>query len=241
MYYRFVGLSNFLKGISDLRLWEAFINMWIFTLIWIPTLLLFGIAMSVYIHNRNNLLARILLVISFIPYAVPSVIGSIMWGFMYNPTSGGLTYIFSIFNISVNLLKPEMIMIALVNIIAWQYIGFNTVVLLAGLRSIPNYIYEAAIIDGASLLSTIRHIQLPLIKKYVYFIVAITIVGAQLLFNEPYILGRLAPVPPNFTPNTYIYFVIKSTGNLNYAATLSIIIGVISIISSFLLFKKVMR
>jgi multiple sugar transport system permease protein len=241
MYYKFVGLTNFLKGITDIKLWEAFINMWIFTLIWIPVLLVTGLALSIYIYNRNNSWARILLIVAFLPYAVPTVIGTILWSFMYNPTSGGLTYIFSLFNLKINLLKPESIMIALVNIIAWEYLGFNTVILLSGLRSIPTYIYEAAIIDGAPLSSIIKNIQIPLIKKYLYFIVATTIVGAQLLFNEPFILGRVAPISPNFTPNTYIYYVIQSTGNLNYAAALSLIIGAISIISSFVLFTRIMR
>jgi len=241
MYYKFVGLTNFLKGITDIKLWEAFINMWIFTLIWIPVLLVTGLALSIYIYNRNNSWARILLIVAFLPYAVPTVIGTILWSFMYNPTSGGLTYIFSLFNLKINLLKPESIMIALVNIIAWEYLGFNTVILLSGLRSIPTYIYEAAIIDGAPLSNIIRNIQIPLIKKYLYFIVATTIVGAQLLFNEPFILGRVAPISPNFTPNTYIYYVIQSTGNLNYAAALSLIIGAISIISSFVLFTRIMR
>jgi multiple sugar transport system permease protein len=241
MYYQFVGPRNFLKGITDIKLWEALINIWIFTLIWIPILLVTGLALSIYVYNRNNFWSRLLLVVAFLPYAVPTVIGSILWGFMYNPTSGGLTYVFSLFNLKINLLKPESIMIALVNIIAWEYLGFNTVILLSGLRSIPTYIYEAAIIDGATLSSIIKNIQIPLIKKYLYFIVATTIIGAQLLFNEPYILGRIAPIQQNFTPNTYIYYVIKSTGNLNYAASLSLVIGVVSIISSFVLFRRIMR
>ena len=241
LFFKFVGLANFIKGVNDPKLWEAIINMWIFTLIWIPILLVSATTMAIYFNRRRKIWSSTLRVVAFLPYAIPSVVGSIMWSFMYNPRSGGLTYLLSLFNLKVNLLDPSNLMYALVNIIAWEYLGFNVMILLAGLRSIPDYIYEAATIDGADTLRQLWYIQLPLIKRYILFISATTIVGAQLLFNEPYILSRIAPLKPNFTPNTYIYNIVSTTGNINYAAALGMIVAAISFALTFVLFRYIMR
>jgi len=235
----FIGFDNYLEAINDERFWNSVLNMAYFGALWIPLMLLLSLSFALYLDTKKGMYKHIFKLIIFVPFAVPSVIGSAMWSYMYNPEVGAFSFFLKLININVDLLSPNYVMYAMLNIVAWQYTGFNTIILLAGLSAIPPEIYEAAKIDGAGQLSLIRHIKLPFLKRYIAFITVITIIGVQLLFNEPYTLSRITHIPSNFTPNIYLYRTIVDLGRYGYVAALAFIILCVSFVLSYAILKKI--
>lgn len=235
----FIGFNNYLEALNDERFWNSVLNMAYFGALWIPLMLLLSLGFALYLDTKKGLYKHVFKLIIFIPFAVPTVIGSAMWSYMYNPSIGAFTFLLKLININVNLLSPNYVMYAMLNIVAWQYTGFNTIILLAGLSAIPPEVYEAAKIDGAGPLSLIRYIKLPFLKRYIAFITVITIIGVQLLFNEPYTLSRITHIPSDFTPNIYLYRIIIDLGRYGYVAALAFIILCISFVVSYAILRKI--
>ncbi|MDH2901682.1 MAG: sugar ABC transporter permease [archaeon] len=223
------GLSNYARAISDNTFWSGYRNMGLLTLMWLPVMLVLSILIAIFLDSRRGKIGALGKIVVFLPYGVPSVIGSLMWSYMYNPV-GPVPLVLSIFGLHANLLSPQNILYALLNIIVWEWVGYNVVILLAGLNSIPRTYYEVAKLDGASSLQVFRHIKLPMLAKYIIFISMLTVIGDFLLFNEPYVLNIISSVSIGFTPNLYIYYLEYGLIEFNYASAVSIVVIAISLV-----------
>jgi multiple sugar transport system permease protein len=228
--------------IHDNNLWQGYQNMGFLTLMWLPLMLILSVLIAVFLDSRRGKIGALGKIMVFVPYGVPSVIGSLMWSYMYNPGSGPVTILLSFIGTHVfflsflnhfSFLSSQNILVALLNIIVWEWVGYNVVILLAGLNTIPKTYYEVAQLDGASSLQVFRHIKLPLLAKYIAFISMLTVIGDFLLFNEPYVLNIISSVTSiGFTPNLYIYFLEYGLERFNYASAIAIfVIGVSFIIA----------
>ncbi len=224
-----VGLANYQRARADTTFWGGYENMGTLTLLWLPLMLVLSIAIALFLDSRRGKIGALGKILVFLPYGVPSVIGSLMWSYMYNP-SGPVPQVLSIFGIHANLLSPQNLLFALLNIIVWEWVGYNVIILLAGLNSIPRTYYEVARLDGASSFQVFRHVKLPMLTKYILFISMLTVIGDFLLFNEPYVLNIISSVSIGFTPNLYIYFLEYGLIEFNYASAVSIVVIAISLI-----------
>jgi multiple sugar transport system permease protein len=89
---------------------------------------------------------------------------------------------------------------------AWQVIGFNTVLFLAGLQGIPKELFEAASIDGANAARMLRHITIPMLAPTTFFVLITTIITGLQIFNEPYALFPAVPIPENAVTSVYYLY-----------------------------------
>jgi multiple sugar transport system permease protein len=234
------GLSNYQKTISDDTFWAGYRNMGLLTLMWVPLMLVLSILIAVFLDSRRGKIGALGKILVFLPYGVPSVIGSLMWSYMYNPV-GPVSDVLSVFGIHATLLTPQNIIFALLNIIVWEWVGYNVVILLAGLNSIPRTYYEVAKLDGASSLQVFRHVKLPMLLKYIFFISMLTVIGDFLLFNEPYVLNIISSVSIGFTPNLYIYYLEYGLIEFNYASAVSIVVIAISLVIAIISVRFLFR
>ena len=125
------------------------------------------------------------------------------------------------------------------NIVSWEFIGYNMIILYAALRSIPEDLYEAAAVDGAGAVRTAWSIKIPAIRPAILLTVIFSVIGAFQLFTEPQLLRPLAPsvIDTSYTPNLYAYSLTFTSQEPNYAAAVSFLLGlVIVIVSSAVLF-----
>ncbi len=203
--------------------------MGLLTLMWIPLMLGLSVLIAIFLDSRRGKIGALGKILVFVPYGVPSVIGSLMWSYMYNP-SGPVGVVLSVLGLHSNLLSPQNILFALLNIIVWEWVGYNVIILLAGLNSIPRTYYEVAKLDGASSFQVFRHVKLPMLFKYLIFISMLTVIGDFLLFNEPYVLNIISSVSIGFTPNLYIYYLEYGLIEFNYASAVSIVVIAISLV-----------
>lgn len=231
----FVGLENYVRAVTDNKFWEGVQNVLTFGVIQIPIML--GLALLFALILDSTLVKRktIFRLGFFLPFAVPSVVAALIWGYLYGQSFGPMAQIARALNLPPPVfLTPSAIIPAIANIATWQYTGYNMLILYAALQSIPHELYDAAKVDGASVWQTAWYIRIPMIFPAVVLTMVFSLIGTLQLFNEPRVLTAIAPtvISANFTPNLYVYNLAFSTRQFDYSAaiafTLALVTGVLA-------------
>ncbi|WP_309069261.1 sugar ABC transporter permease [Microbacterium sp.] len=240
----FVGLDNYVAAFGDAAFWAGVIRVGLFLLIQVPIMLFLSLLAALAIDSGRLYGAGFFRLAIFLPYAVPAVVAALMWGFMYGTRFGLVGNINDFFGIQLpNLLSPELVLASIGNIVTWEFLGYNMLIFYSALRVIPTSLYEAAAIDGASQFRIIRAIKLPAIRGSLVVATIFSIIGSFQLFNEPSIMQSLAPnaITTSFTPNLYAYNLAFTGQQLNYSATVAIIMGLITMIIAYVVQLRGMR
>ena len=170
------------------------------------------------------------------PYAVPTVIAALMWGFLYGKDFGPFADIADALGTTPpNFLGESLMLWSIANVSTWTYTGYNMIIFYAALRAIPGELYEAAAVDGASAFRTAIHIKLPLLRPAILLCGIFSVIGSFQLFAEPQIFFSIAPtvIGKAYTPNLYVYNLAFADQQLNYAAALSFMLGLVVFIVSY--------
>ncbi len=232
----FTGLGNYLRALQDPSFWAGLGRVTIFLFVQVPIMLAASICIALALDSGRVRGGRVVRLLVFVPYAVPSVVATLMWGYLYGSDFWLITQLFHAVGLSApNLLSPKNILGSTMNIVCWEFIGYNMIILYAALRSIPEELYEAAEIDGAGQFRIAWSIKLPAIRQALLLTVIFSIIGSFQLFNEPNLLSNIAPnsIGTDFTPNLYAYNVAFRSQEINYAAALAFLLGIIIMIVSF--------
>ncbi|WP_225848171.1 carbohydrate ABC transporter permease [Streptomyces sp. HPF1205] len=240
----FVGLDNYKQALRDHEFWSGLGRVALFLAVQVPVML--GIALLVALAlDSGRLHGRAFFRISvFLPYAVPAVVATLMWGFMYGKQFGLVASINQHLHTSIpDPLGPHWVLVSIGNIVTWEFVGYNMLIFYAALRVIPESLYEAAEIDGAGQWRVIASIKLPAIRGALVIATVFSIIGSFQLFSEPSILQPLAKnsITTYFTPNLYTYSLSFSGQQHNYAATVAIVMGVVTMIVAYAVQLRGMR
>ncbi len=234
---KFVLFDNYLKAFSD----PSFVDgVWFvirFSLVLIPIQMAISLAIALILDQVTSKFARFSRLMIFLPYAIPTIIGALMWGFLYSKNFGPIAEIFAAFGATgPDLLSKNMIFYGLMNVVTWQWAGYYMIILYAALQGIDSSLYEAARIDGASQWQIIRRIKIPLVAPALVLILVFALIGTLQFFNEPQILQQLAAgaIPNDFTPNMYAYQQAFTLANSNYSSTISFALGAIVFICVYI-------
>ncbi len=240
----FVGIDNYARAMQDPQFWEGLGRVSLFLVVQVPIML--GIALLVALAiDSGRLYGKSFFRISiFMPYAVPAVVASLMWGFMYGTRFGLVGNLNDALGIRLpDPLSPDLVLASIGNIVTWEFVGYNMLIFYAALRVVPHSLYEAAEIDGASQWQIVRAIKIPAIRGALVIATIFSIIGSFQLFNEPSILQSLAPnaITTAFTPNLYAYSLSFSGQQYNYSATVAIIMGLITMVIAYVVQLRGMR
>jgi multiple sugar transport system permease protein len=171
----------------------------------------------------------------FLP-SVAAVVGTaLIWRWLYDPTIGfinyGITQLVNFLNsLGLQLVDPQIqwltgpgvVLFSIVILSAWQVVGFNTVLFLAGLQGISKELYEASSIDGANRWETFWFITLPMLAPTTFFVIITTVITGLQVFNEPYALFPSRPIPENATTSVfYLYNQGFFRFNFGYASAIA--------------------
>jgi len=232
----FTGLGNYIKAFTD----ESFLKgVWFvlrFAVVLIPVQMAVSLGVALVLDAITTRFARAARLIIFLPYAIPAVIGALMWGFLYSPTFGPLDQIFGIFGADAPfLLGPDTIFGGLMNVVTWQWAGYYMIIIYAALQGIDPSLYEAAKIDGASAWQVAIRIKVPLVASALVLILVFALIGTLQFFTEPQILQLVSngTITPDFTPNIYAYNQAFSYANFNYASAISFALGIVVFIAVY--------
>jgi multiple sugar transport system permease protein len=207
-----------------------------FFLIQVPIMLLISTIAALAIGSGLLRAARLFRLGFFVPYAVPSVVAALMWGYLYGPDFGPLAKLGDRLGFTApNPLSDAWMLPSLGNIVTWEFAGYNMIILYAALRTVPADRYEAAAVDGAGPWQTAWYIKIPALRPALLLCVVFSVIGSFQLFVEPNLIQRLAPTVINssYTPNVYAYSLAFTSQQVNYAAAVSFLLGSVILVVSY--------
>jgi len=231
----FVGLDNFARVFTDPLFWEGLGRVSVFFVIQVPIMLLLSLVAALVLDSvrlRGTSFFRIAI---FLPFAVPSVVAALLWGFMYGEQFGLVGNINDAFGTEIAVMTQDWFLAAIGNIATWGALGYNMLILYSSLKSIPPELYEAAALDGASSWRVAWNIKLPYLRGAAVIALIFSVIGSFHLFNEPNLLKTLVPnlVSTYYTPNMYAYNLSFVGQQTNYAATITIVMGIVTAIIAY--------
>jgi multiple sugar transport system permease protein len=240
----FVGLQNYIQAIGDSQFLAGVARVALILVIQVPIMLGFALIFALMLDSGRVRGGRIARLIIFVPYAVPGVVATLMWGYIYGHEFGPISQVFTAIGASApNLLGSNFIIGSIINIVTWEFIGYNMVVMYSALRAVPTELYDAAQVDGASQWRIAWSVKIPAIRPAIFLTVIFSIIGTFQLFSEPQLLYQIDPVVigTNFSPNLYAYNLAFVNQNTNYAAAVAFLLGVIIMIVSYVMQLVVAR
>ncbi|MFF5521841.1 carbohydrate ABC transporter permease [Streptomyces coeruleorubidus] len=232
----FVGLDNYVQALGDPQLIRGVGRVALFFVIQVPVMLLLALLFALALDSGLLRLARVIRLGIFIPYAVPSVVAALMWGYLYGPDFGPFAQLSRTLDLPVpNFLSDGWMLGSLANIVTWEFVGYNMIIMYAALRTIPQELYEAAAMDGAGAWRVARSIKLPALRPTLLLTLLFSVIGSFQLFNEPKLLMSIAPdvISSSYTANLYAYSLAFTGQQVNYAATVSFLLGLVIVIASY--------
>ncbi|MFF2371111.1 carbohydrate ABC transporter permease [Agromyces sp. NPDC058110] len=234
---KFTGIGNYVKAFTDPLFMEGLLRVAAFAIVMIPAQLLVALAAALVLDSLTSWLSKLSRLLIFVPYAIPVVIGALMWSFLYSPKFGPSATIFTAIGLPTpDFLAAGTIFGSLVNIVTWQWSGYYMVVIYAALRSIDPSIYEAARIDGANGWQTAMRIKLPMISSSMVMVITFALIGTLQFFTEPVVLRNIAQgaIDAAYTPNMYAYSLAFSYSQFNYASAIAFSLGALVFAGSYL-------
>jgi multiple sugar transport system permease protein len=237
----FVGLENYRDVLSDPEWVDSLVRLAIYGGIVVPVMLGLALLFALLLDSPVVRLARFSRIAIFLPYAVPGVIASLMWGFMYLPGLSPMRDVAA----ALGLPEPDFftarsIFLSVANIAIWGGVGFNMLVLYTALRSVPRDLYDAARIDGCTELRLAWHIKLPLIAPALVMTTLFSLIATLQVFSEPMTLDPLTNVlPSTWVPLMKIYSDGFRDDDIYAAAAASVILAVVTLALSLLVLRAV--
>nr|WP_246604232.1 sugar ABC transporter permease [Microbacterium marinilacus] len=232
----FVGADNFVGVLTDPQFLSGLGRVLLFLVVQVPIMLGLALFAALAIDSARLHGASFFRLAIFLPYAVPGVVAVLMWGFIYGDRFGLVGNLNRLVGSDVLApLSADWLLLSIGNIVTWQFIGYNMLIFFAALKAIPHELYEAAEIDGAGQLRIVTSIKIPSIRGAVVIASIFSIIGSFQLFNEPNILKTIVPnlIPTYYTPNMYAYNLAFLGQQPNYAATVALIMGVVTAVIAY--------
>jgi ABC-type sugar transport system permease subunit len=239
---KMVGWQNYVDLWEDPVAIESLFTTLIFVGVTIPLELLFGLGIALVLndvfHGRGLLRAVVL-----IPWAIPTVVSSQMWRFIFNDRYGLINFIFFGGDVSrylAPLADPHLALIAIMAAEVWKTTPFAALILLAGLQGIPDDLYEAASIDGATAWQKFRHVTLPLIRPALLLALLFRTIDSLRVFDLVFVMTQGGPADTTNVLQFYGYKKTFAEGMIGYGSAIAVAVFLMSLIFSlaYLRFMK---
>ncbi len=233
----FVGLQNYSRALHDPSFWDGVRNVLLVLLVQVPIMLALALVFALLMDSKLLRFKTLFRLGFFLPYTIPSVIGALLWGYLYSSNIGPFVHVADLLHLPPPaFLSARWLLPSIGNIITWQWTGYNMVIMYTALQSVPTDLYDAALVDGASGWDIARYIKIPLIRPAIIVTIVFSIIGTLQLFNEVQILGTLAAnvIKDHYTPNLYAYNLSFTNQEYNYSAAVSFTLGAIAFIFSYM-------
>jgi multiple sugar transport system permease protein len=223
----FVGLDNYARLLGDRRVHQAIVNTIYYTVVSVPLTLFCGLLVALLLNNqiRGRGLFRAMY---YLPGVTSAVAVAVVWKWIFNGDFGLINYYLIQFGLISEpirwLTDPNLAMPAVIIVSIWGGVGGCMIIYLAGLQAIPEEIYDAARVDGASPVRTLFSITIPLLGPATFFLLITSIIGAFQQFGLPYLLTAGGPVGRTTTIAYYLYTSAFKNFEMGYAAAMSYVL-----------------
>ncbi|MBN9605226.1 MAG: sugar ABC transporter permease [Actinomycetales bacterium] len=239
----FVGLENYVDALTDPELLASLGRLATFGVIAVPLTLGGALLFALLLDLPRVRFARFSRTAIFVPYAVPGVIATLLWGFMYLPTTSPINFLLTSVGLPpIDFLGPQGIYGSLANIAIWAGLGFNMIILYTALRSIPVEMYEAARLDGAGEWQIAWRIKIPLVAPALLLTLIFSLLGTLQAYSEPTTLKSLSnSISHSFFPLMKVYRDAFGLDNVSSAAAMSVVLALGTLVVSLVLLRILQR
>jgi len=223
---RFIGLDNYFRLLRDPVFWLALKNTLYFVGLGGPLSVMVSLGAALVVNHRLVRLKGVFRSLLFLPVVTTLVAVAVVWRYLYHPRYGFLNYALGWVGIEpIDWLgDPDWAMPAIILMAIWKNFGFNMIIFIAGLQSIPTRLYEAATLDGADAWRQFRHITLPLLAPTFLFVTVVTMIGYFQLFAEPYVMTQGGPANSTLSVALLMYQEGFRWWNMGYAAATAFVL-----------------
>jgi ABC-type sugar transport system permease subunit len=236
---KFVGLRNFELLLKDKIFWQSMTNGVILFFIYVPIMTFLALVLAVILNSKRVRGFRFFRTLLFIPYIMNIVAAGFTFRLLLNQKYGLVNALLGIFNIApVPWLESVWGgRVSLCLLVIWAWLGYNMVIMLAGLQTIPGELTEAALIDGASSTQAFFYVTIPLMRPVILFSVVLSTMGSFNLFSEIYNLTGGGPINATLTPVIVIFDQAFGNFRLGYASAMSYLYFLILFVLTLLQFR----
>ncbi|MCL4250095.1 MAG: sugar ABC transporter permease [Anaerolineae bacterium] len=225
-----VGFSNFEAMTRDTRFLDALRNTAVFTVLTVPLLIIVGLALAIFMNQprRGRTIGRVAV---FIPYVLMSTVVGVLWTWMLERDFGLVNSYLKYLGIAPVpwLLNENVALYGIILTTIWWTVGYSMVLFLAGLQDIPEELYEAARIDGASPWALFRFVTIPLLSPTIFLVALLSIINSFQVFDQAYVMTSGGPGTSTLTLVQYVYTAAFQFSRMGYGAAIAVVLFVILI------------
>jgi len=223
---RFVAFGNYASLLRDPLFWIALENTLYFVAVGAPLSIAVSLGAALLVNARLVRFKGLFRTLFFLPVVTTLVAVAVVWRYVYHPRFGLLNQGLGLLGLGpIDWLgDPRWAMPAIILMAVWKNFGFNMIIFIAALQAIPESLYEAARLDGASFLQQLRHVTLPLLTPTFLFVAVITLIGYFQLFAEPYVMTQGGPANRTLSIVLLMYEQGFRWWNMGYAAAIAFVL-----------------
>ncbi|MGB9991052.1 carbohydrate ABC transporter permease [Pseudoduganella rhizocola] len=223
---RFVGLRNYIELLQTPLFWRSLGNTFYFVVVGVPLSIAASLGAALLLNSRVTRLKGLFRTAYFAPVVTSLVAVAVIWRYLLHTRYGMLNYGLGFFGIDpIDWLNdPHWAMPAIILFAVWKNFGYNMIILLAGLQSIPQDLYEAAAIDGAGSWAQFRYVTWPMLGPTVLMVSILSMSGYFQLFAEPYVMTQGGPVQSTVSVLYFMYEQGFKWWNLGVASAVAFVL-----------------
>jgi len=238
-----VGIDNFTRTVRDYRFLPAFGHILLYTTVWLGSLMVLVVGLALLLHGRANRVSSTFRFLFYIPGALAGASAVLVWLFMLDPSvSPGSFLLNHVFDahLFVEAIAPGNLPFVFAMIAFWTGAGGWIVVMYGALNTIPHELEEAARIDGAGPVTVALRLKLPLIRKWIAYMMILAFATGTQLFIEPQLVNQasLGMVPDTWSSNQLAYQMAFRYGDFNAAAAISVDLILIALIAAVIIVRR---
>ncbi|WP_082454519.1 MULTISPECIES: carbohydrate ABC transporter permease [unclassified Frigoribacterium] len=239
----FAGLENYVGSLTDPEFAASVGRVLLYGVVLIPCMLGLALLFALLLDSKRTRATAFSRVSIFMPYAVPAVISSLLWGFLYLPAVSPFYYVFDRLGWDVDgVLGSGTVLFAIANIALWGGVGFNMIVIYTSLKAVPTDVYEAARLDGASEVQIALRIKIPMVAPALVMTALFSMVATLQVFAEPTTLRPLTnSLSTSWSPLMLVYRDAFTRDDIYSAAATSVVIALATFIVSFFFLRVVQK
>ena len=235
------GLDNFRLLFADANFWSSLGVTLILGVIYVPPMFALALGLALLLNDQTLRLRGLFRAAVFVPCITPMVVIAVVFALLFGTQSGLVNWLWT------GLFGGEPVAwletkwgarLAVCVVLVWRWTGYNMVLMLAGLQGIPNELYEAATLDGASRFQKFRHVTIPLLRPTLTFCAVMSLVGTAFMFDEPFVLtnnGGPGVATTNF--GLYLFQLSFESFRFGYASAAAYVVAVVVFLLTLLVLR----
>ncbi|WP_425527916.1 carbohydrate ABC transporter permease [Yinghuangia seranimata] len=232
------GFDNYRRALDDDALWSGVGRVLLFGIVQVPVMLGLALVLALVLDSQSARLKGLFRAAYFLPYAIPGVVATILWAFLYMPRSSPVVSMLDGLGLPSDFLGEDAVLWSIANVVTWAWTGYNTLVIYSALQAVPRELFEAAALDGCGPWRIAWRIKVPLVAPAIALTTVFSVIGTLQLYTEPRVLRPLtSTISADYTPIMSAYHQAVENNDYGQGAAVSVLLALGTCVLSFAVLK----